>query len=152
LDLAWLLERRSAVMELDEGLEAELQELVERLDRLVPRDGAHLTIPADPDGRTTVGSRLGYLRLGVEFLASALRPLPAGEGAPARVEPRLDDLLTGDSAAPFQLCEVDESIVSRPPASSPLGAFGQLGAGILVVAVLLLAFIGGAVVFRWAFG
>lgn len=139
-------------MELDEAVEGELQELVARLDRLVPKDGAHLTIPADPAGNTSVGSRLGYLRLGVEFLAAGLRPLPAGDGAPARVEPRLEELLTTDSAAPFQLCEVDESIVSRPPASSLLGPLGQLGSGVLLVALLVLAFIGGAVVFRWLFG
>jgi hypothetical protein len=32
-------------MKLDETRETELRDLVERLDHLIPRDGAHLTIP-----------------------------------------------------------------------------------------------------------
>jgi len=139
-------------MELEEEREAELRELVERLDRLVPKDGAHLTIPGDPDGNTTVGSRLGYLRFGVEFLAAALRPLPHTEVAPTRIEPDIDYLLTQGSDAPFDLCEVDEAIGSRPPVRSRLGPLGQLAAGVLVVAALILVFIGGSVVVRWLFG
>lgn len=139
-------------MELEEAREAELRDLVERLDRLVPKDGAHLTIPGDPDGTTTVGSRLGYLRFGVEFLTAALRPLPDTELAPTRIEPDLDYLLTQGSETPFHLCEVDEAIGSRPPVRSRLGALGQLTAGVLVVAALILVLIGGAAVVRWIFG
>jgi hypothetical protein len=139
-------------MELEEDREAELRALVERLDHLIPRGGAHLTMPGDPDGRTTVGSRLGYLRLGVELLAAALRPLPATEAAPARVEPELDYLLTEGSRAPFELCEVDEAIISRPPVGSRLGALGQLLAAVLAVGALIALFIGGSYVVRWLFG
>ena len=137
---------------MDEDRETEIRELVERLDRLIPREGAHLTIPSEPGGRGTVGSRLGYLRLGVELLLAALRPLPASEAAPARIEPALDDLLTQGSDAPFALCEVDESIGSQPPVRSGLGALGQLAAAVLAVAALILLFIGGSVVLRWIFG
>ncbi|HEY2946626.1 MAG TPA: hypothetical protein VGN09_29600 [Vicinamibacteria bacterium] len=139
-------------MELEEAREAELQELVERLDRLVPKDGAHLTIPGEPHGRTTVGSRLGYLRFGIEFLAAALRPLAGTELEPARIEPEIDYLLTQGSEAPFDLCEIDEAIGSRAPVRSGLGPFGQLAAGVLVVAALILIFVGGSVVLRWLFG
>jgi hypothetical protein len=138
-------------MDLDER-EAEIRELVERLDRLIPRDGAHLTIPAEPEGRTTLGNRLGYLRFGVAFLAAALSPVPATETAPARIEPHIDDLLTKDSAAPFDLCEVDEAIVSRPPVRAGVGALGQLVAAAVVVALLIVAFMGSSVVVRWIFG
>jgi len=137
---------------MDEAREAELQDLVERLDRLVPKEGAHLTIPSDPEGRTTVGSRLGYLRFGVEFLVASLRPLPASEAAPARIEPEMDYLLAEGSEAPFALCEVDEAIGSRPPVRSGLGALGQLVAGLLAVAALILLFVGAAVAVRWLFG
>jgi hypothetical protein len=139
-------------MDLDEAVEAELRELVARIDRLVPRQDAHLTIPGDAGGATTIGNRRGYLRLGVEFVASALDPLPAAADRPARIEPRLDYLLSEDSRAPFDTCEVDEAIASRPPVSSGLGAAGQLLSGVLVVAVLILLFIGGAVAVRWLFG
>lgn len=138
-------------MELDEARESELRDIVERLDRLIPKDGAHLTIPGNADG-TTVGNRLGYLRFGVEFLGAALHPQPSTETAPARIVPDLDDLLTDGSRTPFELCEIDEAIGSRPPVSSGLGAPGQLLAGVLVVAALVLCFIGAAVVWRWLFG
>lgn len=139
-------------MELDETRETELRDLVGRLDRLIPRDGAHLTIPGNPEGATTVGNRLGYLRLGVEFLTAALHPLASSDAAPARIVPDLDRLLTDGSRPPFELCEIDEAISSRPPVSSGLGAPGQLLAGVLVVAALILCFIGASVVWRWLFG
>src|SRR5512138_3891035 len=118
---------------LSEEQETELSELAARIDRLVPVEGAHLTMPASPGGRTTIGSRLGYLRLGVELLRAALAPVPATESAPARIEPTLDYLLSKDSSAPFDLCEIDEAIGSRPPVEAPLGLLGHLVAGVGVV-------------------
>lgn len=139
-------------MKLDEARETELRDLVERLDRLIPRQGAYLTIPSNPEGTTTAGNRLGYLRFGVEFLGAALRPLAGSDATPSRIIANLDYLLTDGSRTPFELCEIDEAIVSRPPVSSGLGAPGQLLAGVLVVAALVLCLIGAAVVWRWLFG
>ena len=137
-------------MKLDEEREAELRELVSRLDLLIPDEGAHLAIAGD-EATSSVGNRLGYLRFGVEFLVAAIEPLPATGSEPARIAPRLDGLLSQSSRAPFALCEIDESIVSRPPVSSGLGAPGQLMAGVLAVAALLLCLVGAAVVLRWVF-
>ncbi len=139
-------------MELDEEREAEIEELVGRLDALVPSEGAHLTIPADAEGRSSAGNRLGYLRLGVEFLVAALHPVPAGDDAPAQVVPQLGSLLSGGSRAPFETCELDESIGSRPPVQSRLGPLGQIGIGVGVVLVVLLAFVGAAMLWRFIFG
>ena len=139
-------------MWLDEIGEAELDELIARLDRLVPKQGAHLKIPADRDGNTAVGNRLGYLRFGVELLRASLRPMPGSGEAPPRILPDLDYLLTTGSKTPFDLCEIDESIVSRPPVASRLGAFGQLGAGVFVVGVVILLLLGALVVWGWVFG
>jgi hypothetical protein len=139
-------------MQLDDATEAELEEIVGRLDGLVPSEGAHLTIPADPEGRTSAGNRLGYLRLGIEFLVAALHPVPASEQAPAQVAPQLGGLLSEGSRPPFETCELDESIGSRPPVESRLGALGQIGIAVGVVLVVLLAFIGAAVLWRSIFG
>ena len=139
-------------MWLDEIAEAELDELVTRLDGLVPKEGAHLTISANPDGNTAVGSRLGYLRFAVEMLRAAVRPAPSSDEAPPRILPNLDYLLTTGSETPFDLCEIDESIVSRPPVASQLGAIGQLAAGVLTVGAIILLLIGSLVVWRWVFG
>ena len=139
-------------MQLDEEREAELEEIVGRLDALVPSEGAHLTIPADAEGRTSAGNRLGYLRLGVEFLVAALHPVPASEDAPAQVVPQLGRILSEGSRPPFETCEIDESIGSRAPVQSRLGAFGQIGIAVGVVLVVLLAFVGAAVLWRAIFG
>lgn len=139
-------------MLLDDEREAELRELVERLDRLVPKDGAHVTVLADTDGSKTVGNRLGYLRLGVELLVAALHPLADSDAAPARIAPDLGYFLTEGSERTFDLCELDESIGSRPPARSRLGLTGQLVAGVLLVLTLILLFIGVSVAWRWVFG
>jgi hypothetical protein len=136
----------------DDETEEELRELVERLDRLVPSDGARLTIAAGSEGATAIANRLGYLRFAIAFLQAALQPLPESEAAPPRIEPAFGSLLTGGSRAPFDLCELDESIVSRAPALSGLGALGQLAGGVAAVFALILLLIGAAVVWRWLFG
>ena len=81
-----------------------------------------------------------------------LHPLPESEAEPPRITPRLDSLLTEGSETPFDLCELDESIGSRPPAQSRLGPFGQMSAGVGAVLILILAFIGAAVLWRCLFG
>jgi hypothetical protein len=140
-------------MLLDEEREAELLELVQRLDRLVPKDGARLTMAADGTGRALAGNRLGYLRFAIAFLQAALQPLPQTEDAPPRIEPRLGSVFTETAAGtPFEMCELDESIVSRPPVRSGLGVLGQLGGGVAAVFAILLLLIGASVVWRWIFG
>ena len=138
-------------MLLDDDREAALFALVERLDRMVPAEGAHVTLAGGPQ-RSTVGNRLGYLRLGIELLAAGLRPLPEAEDAPPRVAPRLEGLLTPDSARPFDLCELDESIASRPPVRSALGPLGEIIAGLLIVAGFILLLIGASWAWHWVVG
>jgi hypothetical protein len=120
----------------------EIHDLVDELDRIVPREGARLKIPAEPDGAATVGTRLGYLRLGVELLRAGLSPLvETASGAP-RIPLDIDYLLTPDSDPPFDVCEIDEGVERRPPSRKRLGAIGQLLAGVGVAAVLALLLLG----------
>lgn len=138
-------------MLLDEEREAELELLAARLDRLIPTGGARLLVEGD-SGSTLVGNRVGYLRLAIELLKAALRPVAQSDTAPARITPDLGGLLGDPSRSPFASCELDEAVVSRPPAVSGLGALGQIGAGVAVVAVMVLLLIGVSVVWRWVFG
>ena len=138
-------------MELEEPLETQLRELVARLDNLVPRDGAHLTLTGDSNGRTSSGNRLGYLRFGVEWLVAALAPLPASDESPTRIEPDLGYLLTPGSSVPFELSEVDEAIGSRPPVEARLGLIGHLVAGVVLVGLLLLIVFAVFALARWVF-
>jgi hypothetical protein len=132
--------------------EAEIATLVARLRRLVPREGAHLTLPEGPSSGGVIGNRLGYLRLGIELLTAALHPLPGSESEPARIAPELGSLLTADSAETFDLCELDESIASRPPAEAHLGPIGHILAGVALVVLVILLFVGTAFLWRWLLG
>jgi hypothetical protein len=135
---------------LDEAREAELGELVARLDRLIPKEGAHLSLPASADPRAIVGNRLGYLRFGVEILRAALRPAAGSDDSAPGIAPQLDYLASRET--PFAFGEIDESITSRPPVASSLGALGQLAAAVLVVGAVVALFIAASVLWRWVFG
>ena len=135
-------------MEREDEDEAELRRMLERLDEMLPVDGAHVTIPASADA-PTIGNRAGYLRLGLELMIAALDPVAADDPESARIVPRLQGIFSEGSRSPFERCELDEAIAARPPVQSRLGAVGQMATGVLVVLVLILAFIGAAVVWRF---
>jgi hypothetical protein len=130
----------------------EIRELVEELDRLIPKQGAKLKIPADPDGNTTIGTQRGYLRLGVEFLRAGLCPTPVAEPEIPRIPLDIEYLLTPDSDTPFDLCEVDEEVEQLPARSKKLGPLGQLIAALLGVAVVGLVIVGAVATLSWLFG
>ena len=131
----------------------DLDDLVDQLDRAIPREGATLRIPGDADGTTTVGTQQGYLRLGVEFLKAGLRPQALGDSHDIPHVPlEIGYLLTKDSSAPFDMCELVDQM---PPAvrrsSEGLGAFGQLLAAVLAVIAIGLIVIGALAVFSRIF-
>lgn len=130
----------------------ELGEIVDRLDLLIPRDGATLRIPGDPDGNTTVGTQQGYLRLGVELLKAGLHPQALGD---AHDIPHLPVdagyLLAPGSKSPFELCELVDEVPPLPARSGALGALGQLFAAVLAVIAVGLIVIGALAVFSRIF-
>ena len=131
---------------------SQLRELVDQLDRLVPREGAKLRIPADRDGKTTVGTPQGYLRLGIELLRAGLEPLEPGEKSDIPCLPLcIEYLLTADSETPFELCEVADDADRLPPRARKLGAVGQLMAALLAVIALGVVGLGAAAVVSWLF-
>jgi hypothetical protein len=128
----------------------ELRDLVDRLDRLVPKEGARLRMPADADGNTTAGTQRGYLRLGVEILRAGLDPADPGvAGERAHVPLDIDYLMTSDSRPPFEVCELVEDPDHLPPRARKLGPVGQLMAALMAVAVLGLIGLGAAAVLSW---
>ena len=57
----------------------ELADIVDQLDRRVPREGAWIELKqygGGPDEGQVIGNREGYLRLGVEFLKAAAAKAP----------------------------------------------------------------------------
>jgi hypothetical protein len=129
----------------------ELRDLVEELDRLIPKEGAKLKIPADQDGNTTVGTQRGYLRLGVELLRAGLAPTTDPLPEIPRIPLDIGYLLTPDSETPFDLCEIDEQVESLPARARKLGPLGQLLAAVITVALLGLLLVGAAAVLSWPF-
>ena len=103
------------------------------------------------EGRASAGNRLGYLRFGVEFLVAALHPVPASEDSPAQIVPQLGGLLSEGSRPPFETCELDESIGSRPPARTRFGPVAQLVAGVVLVLMIIVMLVGVAWLWRWIF-
>jgi hypothetical protein len=138
-------------MPLEEEQEAEVRDLVGRLERKLPRQGAHLMVQPGLEGGGLVGNQLGYLRLGVELLRASLDPAPASEGTPMQVKPDLASILAEGERTLFEGWELDESIVSRAPIQSRLGAIGQLVAGAVMVGLVLLALLGVFLVLRFIF-
>jgi hypothetical protein len=129
----------------------ELRELVGQLDRLVPREGAKLRIPNDPDGNTTIGTQRGYLRLGIEFLRAGLAPTAGSDREVPRIPLDVEYLLTQDSDAPFDRCEVHDDVERLPPRARKLGPLGQLLAALVAVAVVGLILMGAAAALAWMF-
>ena len=135
-------------MWMDEAAEAELRDLVGRLDRLVPREDAHLAVPPPGERGITVGNRRGYLRLGIEVLRAAANPAAGSDAAAPRIVPDVA-YLTGRRPTAFDACELDEAVASRPPVVSPLGALTQLALALVAVAALVLAFMGLSAFVNW---
>jgi hypothetical protein len=130
----------------------ELRELANQLDRLVPREGAKLRLPSDPDGSTTAGTQRGYLRLAIELLRAGLQPLERGdEHDVPHIPLDIDYLLTPDSTSPFDLCEVVDDVERLPPRVQKLHPLGQLIAALLAVAVVGLIIVGAAAILSWLF-
>ena len=130
-----------------ESRPSELRELVDRLDGLVPKEGAKLRIPANADGTTTIGTQRGYLRLGIEFLRAGLEPPEPGEKNGTPYLPlSIEYLVTADSETPFDLCEVVDDPDRLPPRVRRLGPFGQLMAALCAVIVCGLVVLGAMAV------
>jgi hypothetical protein len=129
----------------------ELRELVDQLDRLIPKEGARLKIPADSEGKTTIGTQRGYLRLGVELLRAGLNPTAPAEPEIPQLPLDIAYLLTPDSETPFNLCEIDEDVDQLPARRKRLGALGQLLAALVTVAALGLIVLGVGAALSWIF-
>ena len=130
----------------------ELRELANELDRLVPKEGAKLRLPSQPDEHTTAGTQRGYLRLAVELLRAGLQPPERGEKDDIPHLPLdIDYLLTPESGTPFDLCEVVEDWERLPPRVRKLGPFAQLIAALLAVVVVGLIIVGAAALLSWMF-
>jgi hypothetical protein len=142
---------------MDEEQEQRVREMVWELDAIVPRDGAQVRMVqygGGPDESRMVGTRRGYLRLGIELIKAALaKPVQAGGQGDDRLGVDLDYLTVPGSDVRF-----DEFLLSQDPARDAvndkpgiddrLWGIGCVAALLLVTALLL---VGLGTIAHWIF-
>ena len=87
------------------------QGLVERLDRLVPRDEAWMRLEeqgGDPTEWWLTGNQHGYYRMGVEFLKASLQQAAPAEAGHGHLPLDLDYLAPPGCNATFVACVRNE--------------------------------------------
>ncbi len=135
-----------------------VSEIVAELDRTVSREGAKVQLKqygGGPDESKIIATRLGYLRLGVEFLKAAFARCKS-EKDPDAIDVDLKYLLTDDSTVGFDWFERRENI----PISEEKKSWRRKVGSIVLVALfvsmfvggIILAIIGGGTVFLWIVG
>ncbi len=134
----------------DSGLdERAIQDLTAQLDEAIPRDGAIVVLDEDQTG--VIANRLGYLRLGVEFLHAAFAG-PVEDDQPACIEVDLAYLF-GKEPVCYWFCRDED--VARPDdatAGSGTKTLGTLVVGILVLLFLGSLAVGAITIARWLYG
>ncbi len=131
---------------------SEIKDLIERLDQLVPRDGAWLTsfeYGGGPDESGLRGNRAGFQRLGLEILAGSVAPkIPKSEQLPIDFTYLFDD----QSFIMFDRFELDERERSASPESKPRIFSDKVllvGCAFVLISVLALCIIGFSTVAGW---
>jgi hypothetical protein len=137
--------------------EQRLRALVAELDELVPRDGALVWedegLYGSQNDPAYGGNRLGYLRLGIEFLKVADAAHVTDQ--PSRVNADLSYLVNVErergELAIFERREVtpEEFIKETEPTGRLSDTLQRTLAGIVVLAVLGLIFLGMIDVINW---
>src|SRR5687768_11252279 len=129
--------------------DAKIQQAIASLDDGIPREGARVKLDqygGGPDESQIVANKLGFLRLGVEFLKAAYAPT---EKETDSVKVEIEYLLTSDSSIGFDWVERREPDEEEP---SPPNGFATVVGLSLVGVLLLLVLLGLSVVVRSLFG
>lgn len=129
--------------------DALIQSLVKQLDAAVPRKG-HVEVLGsayDDEGQRLRANRLGYLRLGVEFLKAAYAPPPNAE-RPERVEVDVE-YLTGLENGMFDFERCEDQDVWRPVYNETPGALSQIAGGAVILLLVGTFLTGALTIFRW---
>jgi len=133
---------------MDDTNEATAQELITKLDSLVPRDGGRVSLTqygGGPDESRVIANRRGYLRLGIEFLKASFAPYEKQH----LIKTDIRYLLTDDSDVAFDWFERREDLPQTTPQSRRAHIIPSIiGFGFLGL-VILCAIIGLVTIIRW---
>ena len=129
---------------MNEEQKARVQELVEEIDRLVPRTDAVVVMNVYGSGcdeSQITATENGYLRLGIEMLKapSALRFI---DGADTQIDVNLEGLVSERSDINFHLFHLDDTLkpdtAPAAPQAKPPWQDQVIGAGCVLFCVLLI--------------
>lgn len=133
---------------MNEPEEASAEHLIAKLDALVPRDRACVTLRqygGGPDESRVTANQRGYLRLGIEFLKAAFAPTNKENSLKADIR----YLLTEDSDVGFDWFERREDLpLPLKPGRRRRIVASAFALGCLVF-VAVLAVVGLIAVVRW---
>ena len=133
---------------MEETNEAAAEELVAKLDALVPREDARVLLSqygGGPDESRVIANRRGYLRLGIEFLKAAFAPHEKQHLIKADIR----YLLTDDSNVGFDWFERREDLPKSTPETKRARITGHvIGFGFLGL-IALCALVGVVTIVRW---
>ena len=131
-----------------ESNEAAAEELIAKLDTLVPREGAHVSLAqygGGPDESCVIANRRGYLRLGIEFLKAAFAPHEKQHLVKADIR----YLLTRDSDVSFDWFERREDLPLATPDDKRVNIVGTIVAFSVLAVILTCALVGLITIVRW---
>ena len=127
----------------------QIEETIELLDSLVPREGARVKLHqygGGPDEGQVIANESGFLRLGIEFLKAAFAQ-PDSSNEPNAVEVDIDYLVTDDSSINFDWFERRDLPSSEP--TSRGSRIVPVLIGCTFIATGVLAVVGFITVVRW---
>lgn len=127
--------------------EADLRSLVRQLDETIPKQGAVVVESETAEGRTLIaGNRLGFLRLGVEFLKGAFAQ-PADEKFPNRIDVELE-YLVGVEDVCYSFERREDIVPQREAEGQESFLRGLLGIATIIF-VLASLLVGAFAILRW---
>jgi len=125
------------------------EELVSKLDALVPRDGARVSLAqygGGPDESRVIANQRGYLRLGIEFLKAAFAPHEKQHLVKADIR----YLLTEDSDVSFDWFERREDLPKRTAEEGKrVSVVGTIFGFTVLALVASCALVGLITIVRW---
>lgn len=127
--------------------ENELRQLIQRLDELVPREGAWVQLSqygGGPDEGQFVGNQNGYRRFGIEFLTATLDDTKA-------VNVELDYLVLSNSTMNFDWFERLDAPAQRAVSHSWVDRTMAIGCSLLCAIAAIVFLIGFGTVISWLF-
>lgn len=131
----------------------EIERVIESLDKEVPQDGAKVRFfqyGGGPDESAIHANKIGYLRLGIEFLKAAFAPQEKS-GHPNAIKVSLDYLCDPESDVSFNAFERQEDLKTEPHVETFKNKLiGYCFLSIFIISCCL-AIIGIFTVVRWVF-